>query len=476
MTERQKNLSTESYPNRNDAGQQLGASFRDPSGFLFTLEGVLYRQINQSYRENFDHLIDSGLYQDLVDVGLLIPHSEAPIPADQAGDKNAYKIIRPEPVQFISYPYEWSFSQLKNAALATLDIQKRALKFGMSLKDSSAYNIQFHDGRPVLIDSLSFEIYSEGKPWVAYRQFCQHFLATLSLMASRDVRLGQLLRIYIDGIPLDLTSKLLPARTRLALPLLLHIHLHATSQRRYASRMNVETKQQVSRTAFLGLIDSLESGIRGLQWSGTGTEWGDYYQDHNYTPAGLQHKEQLVNQLLDLVQPHSVWDLGANTGLFSRLASERSIPTLAFDVDPGAVERNYLDCISRRETKLLPLLLDLANPSPSLGWNHQERLSFLERGPADMVLALALIHHLAIANNVPLARLASFFKQLGQWLVIEFVPKSDSQVRRLLATRADIFPSYQPQTFEAVFAEQFIIHRVEVIQDSERRLYLMEKR
>lgn len=453
----------------------LAGSFRDPSGFLFTDDGAIYRQVNQIYRENYIALMESGLYKDLVDDELLIPHEEISLAAGRALAREAYKVIRPERVKFISYPYEWCFSQLKDAALATLEIQKRALKFGMSLKDSSAYNIQFHRGRPVLIDSLSFEIYRKGEPWVAYRQFCQHFLAPLSLMARRDVRLSQLLRIYIDGLPLDLASKLLPTRTRLASALFLHIHLHAASQKRYAAR-TVDTSRKISHTAFQGLIDNLESGVRALRWLPAGTEWSSYYGEHNYTPAGFDHKRRLVSEYLQAIQPDNLWDLGANTGLFSRLASDQGIFTLAFDVDPGAVEQNYLECRSKNEACLLPLVLDLTNPSPGIGWNNQERQTLRERSPAGAILALALIHHLAIANNVPLDRLASFFRQLSSWLVIEFVPKSDLQVQRLLATRADIFPDYTVEAFEQAFAAEFTIQRAEAIQESERRLYLLAGR
>ncbi|MCJ7513764.1 MAG: hypothetical protein MUO23_12440, partial [Anaerolineales bacterium] len=201
---------------------RLGASFRDPSGYLFERNGKLFRQVNRSYQADFDRLIASGLYAELTGVGLIIPHIESPAAPDEPG--LAYRVIEPEPVPFISYPYEWSFGQLQTAALTTLSIQKRALSKGMSLKDSSAYNIQFHHGRPVLIDTLSFETYREGEPWDAYRQFCQHFLAPLALMAHTDIRLGQLLRVYIDGIPLDLASRLLPRKTRFSFSLLTHLH------------------------------------------------------------------------------------------------------------------------------------------------------------------------------------------------------------------------------------------------------------
>jgi hypothetical protein len=453
--------------------ETVGASFRDPSGYVFTSAGVLYRQVNRIYQVNYDRLIESGLYQALVKDGLLIPHQEVEVePLDAS---SCYKIIQPEPVGFISYPYEWSFSQLKDAALTTLKIQKKALAHGMTLKDSSAYNIQYHRGRPVLIDTLSFEVYQEGQPWVPYRQFCQHFLAPLSLMVYRDIRMGQLLRVYIDGLPLDLVSNLLPRRTRLVFPLYIHIHLHASSQKRYSARP-VETTRKMSLVSLQGLIDSLESGVKRLQWSPVGTDWGAYYDEHNYTQAGLEDKVQIVAKFLDRIQPKSAWDLGANTGLFSRLASDKGIPTIAFDIDPGAVEQNYLAGRKNHEQHILPLLSDLTNPSPAIGWENRERHSLLERSPVDAILALALIHHLVISNNVPLDRLAAFFHRLGRWLVIEFVPKSDSQVQKLLASRQDIFTGYNVENFEAIFSRYFTIHQREDVLNSERKLYLMEKR
>jgi ribosomal protein L11 methylase PrmA len=455
----------------NDAA--LGASFRDPSGFLFSRAGRLYRQVNQSYRSDYDFLFSSGLYDRLLSRHLLIPHKEANI--TPVAPELAYKIIEPEMLAFISYPYEWSFGQYQDAALATLKIQKMALEYGMSLKDASAYNIQFHQGRPLLIDTLSFEKYVAGKPWVAYRQFCQHFLAPLSLMAYRDVRLGQCMRLYIDGIPIDLASKLLPARTLLNMSLTLHIHAHAKSQKRYATSSVKTDSQAFNRDAMLGLIENLESGIKGLKWSPGGTEWADYYDQTNYSQSSLEHKETLVRDFMDQIHPHSLWDLGANTGHFSRLASKQGIPTIAFDIDPAAVEKNYKDTRSNKDSNLLPLLLDLTNPSPAMGWHHRERMSLLERAPADAVMALALIHHLAISNNVPLERIAQFFHDMGQWLIVEFVPKNDSQVQRLLATRQDIFPNYNVEGFEAAFEPLFKIHRIEPIRESERRLYLMER-
>jgi ribosomal protein L11 methylase PrmA len=451
------------------------SSFRDPSGFLFLHDGLMLRQVNTSYQDHYDHLMNSGLYLRLVESGLLVPHGE--VDRACALSDEAYRIIQPEPIPFISYPYEWSFSQLKQAALCTLQIQRKALEFGMSLKDCSAYNIQFRKGKPVLIDTLSFEKVLEGRPWVAYRQFCQHFLAPLALMSLVDVRLSQLLRVHIDGIPLDLASGLLPLRTKLSFTLLSHIHLHAKSQKHFSQKPVDAGSRRMSRRAFLGLIDNLESGVRALSWKPQDTAWSNYYASTNYDSDAFQHKTQLVSEILDRItpKPRTLWDLGANNGFFSRMASDRGILTLAFDMDASCVERNYCECLQRGETQLLPLLLDLTNPSPDLGWENQERMSFLQRGPTDVVLALALIHHLAIANNVTLPQIGKFFARLGKTLIIEFVPKSDSQVQRLLSTREDIFPGYTQTAFEEEFSRHFLIRRAERIRQTERTLYWMEK-
>lgn len=456
--------------------QRLAASFRDPSGFLFRRDGVLYRQVNQQYAIDYDLLMDSGLYENLTKAGFLIPHAEVDeIPLEPG---SAYKVIQPVEVAFVSYPYEWSFGLLKEAALATLSIQKRALKRGMTLKDASAYNIQFVNGKAALIDTLSFEAYEEGKPWDAYRQFCQHFLAPLALMAHVDVRLNGLLRNYIDGVPLDLAAKLLPGRARLNFGLLSHLYLHAKMQSQQADKApsGVAVKGRMRKEALIGLIDSLRNSVQKLAWKPGGTEWGDYYESTNYSNAAAKHKAGTIAQWIDAVKPNSVWDMGANDGTFSRLASEREIFTVAFDIDPTAVEKNYRQVKSAKEKNLVPLVLDLTNPSPAIGWHNQERDSLIERAPTEMVFALALIHHLAISNNLPLGDVARFFADAGKWLVIEFVPKSDSQVQKLLQSRKDIFDHYTLEDFEASFGEYFVIREKIAVAESERFLFLMEKK
>jgi ribosomal protein L11 methylase PrmA len=455
----------------------LPASFRDPSGFLFRYQGNLYRQVNQTYRDDYAQLIGSGLYQRLVDDKLLIAHTEAD-PA-RAVTSEALAIIQPELLEYISYPYEWCFSQLKAAALTTLTIQRIALEHGMVLKDASAYNIQFRGVTPLLIDTLSFARYQEGQPWIAYRQFCQHFLAPLALMSMRDVRLSRLSQIHLDGIPLDLASELLPARSWLRFALLAHIHLHARSQRRHGNdqKTHTERKGRVSRTGFKALLENLEAIIRKLHWRSQGSEWGDYYGATNYDDDAMAHKMEIVDDYLGSLspRPHIIQDLGSNTGRFSRIAAKHCRLVLSQDVDPAAVEKNFLECVSEKRGDLLPLLVDLTNPSPGIGWAGEERASFVNRSRADAVLALALVHHLAISNNLPLSQIAQFLASITGHVIIEFVPKSDSQVQRLLATREDIFPGYDRNGFETAFSEHFVIQRSKEIRASKRVLYLLTK-
>ncbi len=438
-------------------------------------EGRLLRQVNPIYRAAYDQMMVSGLYEDLTQRGLLVAHREVE-PAGIASP-DAYKLLEPERIAFVSYPYEWSFSQLRAAALATLAIQQLALKHGMSLKDSSAYNIQFVDTKPVLMDTLSFEPYQEGQPWVAYRQFCQHFLAPLALMSCCDIRLGLLLRDFIDGVPLDLAASLLPWRTCFNFGLLTHLHLHAAAQKRYTGK-DVSKQQRgarISQQQLTALIESLRSAVRGLTWKPDQTAWADYYQGDSYTRAGAAHKETVVREFLAETGIRSVLDLGANTGRFSRIASGAGIFTISADFDPGAVEINFRQAVEEKAANLLPLVIDLTNPSPALGWASAEREAFVERCQVDAVMALALIHHLAIANNVPLPDIAALFARLGEWLIVEFVPKSDPKVQTLLATRQDIFPGYTPEGFEAAFRTQYEIVRAEPIAESDRRLYLMRR-
>ena len=451
------------------------ASFRDPSGFVFYRDGVLYRQVNPRYRAEYDLLMRSGLYENLVSDQLLVPHEE--VEGQPASDADGQLVLKPRPVSFVSYPYEWSFSQLKDAALLTLEIQKRALEHGMILKDASAFNVLFEGARPVFIDTLSFATYEANQPWIPYRQFCQHFLAPLLLMSSVDVRLGKEAALHTDGVPLDLASELLPRRTWLRPSLLMHLHLHARSIRRFGGRTEKSKviDRGVSRSGLDALVASLERMVERSRSRLEHSEWADYDHTHGYEEKDFLEKKQLVGRLIERCEPKIVWDLGANVGTFSRVAAEAGARVVSIDGDPAAVEANYQTAKAEGDERIVPLWIDLANPSPALGWAQAERLSLTERGPADVALALALVHHLAITNNVPFSELSEWMATIGRRVIVEFVPKGDPQAQRLLVAREDIFSDYSREAFETEFQNCFAIEWSREIGKTGRWLYMMKR-
>ena len=452
------------------------SSFRDPSGFVFESDGEIYRQINKIYQIDYDFLMSSGIYDELVDNHFLIKHEEVSLPILKP--VIAYKILKVQKIEFISYPYEWSFSQLKDAALLTLHIQFLALKKGMILKDASAYNVQFFKGNPIFIDTLSFSKYEEGSIWEGYKQFCQHFLAPLALMSFSDIRLSKILTNFIDGIPLDLASKLLPFKTWFNYGLLTHIHIHSYAQKNIIKNVSngIDTKK-INKLGLVGLIENLENTIKKLNWNIKEKDWVNYYQSTNYSENSFENKKESVKSLINKISPKSILDLGANKGVFSRLAKGlEDCYVISIDNEPGAVEANYLETKRAHEKNLLPLVIDLVNPSSDIGWNNKERTKFLDRGSFDLVLALALIHHLAISNNIPLTMISDVLCKLGKFLIIEFIPKEDSQTQKLLNSRSDIFSDYSITKFKQIFSKDFYLIDEILIQNTTRTIFLFERK
>lgn len=456
-------------------------SFRDPAGFIYEKEGIIFRQVNKCYSEDFEALQSSGLLNSLQKHGYLINHQNVDL-CQNTFDSGAYRIIQPERIPYISYPFEWSFSQLKDAALLTLEIQKESLIYGFVLKDANAYNIQFLRGKPVFIDTLSFEKYKEGDPWVAYGQYCRHFLASLALMSYSDICLNQLLKIHLDGIPLPLTTRLLPFSAFINIGLFMHLRVHANAishiARKYelhVSKSTLMSQPSISKNGLFGIIDSLKRTISNLRWEPK-TPWIKYYENTNYTENSFKEKKRVVETTMRTVRPKIVWDFGSNIGEFSRIVSKFNAQVIAFDMDPGAVEQNYAFCKEVNEINVLPLLMDFTNPTPGLGWCNNERLSFTQRGSADLILALAIIHHLAIGNNLPLSMIANFFSQRCRYLLIEFVPKTDSQVQRMLRIRRDIFSDYSEEGFLTSFLAFFSVEYRMQLVDSDRILFLMQNK
>ena len=448
-------------------------SFRDPNGYVYLDGDVILRSVNECYRSHWEKV--EPLLQTTVDEGLVVPFTEA-VPME-----GSWKTLHVHKLPFISYPYEWSFSQRKAAALLTLKLHRRALSTGLVLKDASAYNIQFIGSKPIFIDHLSFETLKPGQPWQAYKQFCSHFLAPLALECLTDLECGIISRLWIDGIPLPVAIKMLPFAARFRFGLFLHLYLHAKSQDKYADagRHADKAKQvKLSVTSLDNIAASLERTIASLRLPHVKSEWGDYYEDTNYTEAAVQNKFSLVKEFVQESAKRTLaLDMGANTGKFSKLLGEQYEYVLAADIDPLAVDRHYNVLFKQKSTHILPLVINAANPSPALGVNCSERQSFSERASVDCITALALVHHLTITAGIPIPEQAKFFSSLlneDGILILEFVPKSDSQVKRLLAFREDVFLDYTLNDYLRTF-EGFECLRNEPITGSERSMLLLKK-
>jgi hypothetical protein len=447
------------------------ASFRDPDAFIFYADDIVYRQINYSYKKVYDMFMESGLYDLLSKDELIIKHMEADICLSKSD--RAYKVLKPEGLPFISYPYEWCFGQLKDAALLTLEIQMLAMERGMSLKDASAYNIQYLKGKPVFIDTSSFELYDEGKPWVAYGQFCRHFFAPLLLMAYTDTRLIHLLKSFIDGIPLDLANKLLPFKMKLKPMVFMNIFLHSFYENKFQTQESKHKDVKLSKSKLYEMIKELHCFIDKLKRKGTKTQWSQYVENNSYIDTAKTSKGDIVYDFLTKASPKFLWDIGANTGDFSRIAASLGINTVSIDLDIEAVEKNYMLCKENSEKNILPLTGDILNPSPGIGWNNSERSQLTLRRKPDAILALALVHHLVISGGITLDMLAQKLNALCRHLIIEFVPPNDKMVQQMLAGKDPELYNYSSDHFERAFREYFNILERQEIDESDRVIFLM---
>lgn len=451
------------------------ASFRDPSGFVFRHNGEVYRAIAPVYFEHFERLKQSGLFEKLIEKRWLINHKE--VSCGLPGEFASFKIIKPNPIPFISYPYEWCFTQLKDAALLTLKVQKEALKHGMILKDASACNIQFIGPNPVFIDTLSFETYREGIPWNAYGQFCRHFFAPLSLMSYKGHELSQFLATSVDGIPLELASSLLPFKAKLLNSgIAAHIAVHTRMEKKYSGSdwINIPAVT-LPKPKLFSLIEHLEDCIVSLKFKDQKTKWNSYAIFDSYTKEAAEKKGKIISEWLKTIRPNMVWDIGCNMGRFSEVAAANSNYVVAMDADAYCIEYLYKE-LKRNVKNILPLAINFSNPSPASGWANRERKTVAMRGPTDVVLALALVHHLRIGSNVPFDKISDYFSVLGKTLIIEFVPKEDKQVKQMLFSREVIFYDYNEENFQVAFKKHYIIKERCKLPDSDRILYLMESK
>ena len=456
---------------------QHNSSFRDTDAVVVKHNNEIIRFIFESYKVNFDAFESSGLLTQLHNNNQLITHTE--ITKDKwppNSFEKVYKVIQPSLVPFISYPYEWSFSQLKEAALLTINIQLEALEKNMSLKDATGFNVQFINGKPVFIDTTSFQMYKEGEPWEAYKQFCQHFLAPLFFYKYNNHHLIKLLWSNIDGIPLMAASKALPYKTKFIFFVWTHIHYHAKLEAKYSSGADFKgTKLKMSKDKLKAFLLFIKNGVEKIELPKSQTEWSDYYQTFSYSTNSFKQKQSLVDSFLKKINSKQVLDVGCNEGEFSVIASQNAENVVAVDFDYLVVEKLSRNLKKNGIENILPLILDISNPTPAIGWANTERQSFFERAKFDSVLALAVIHHICIGNNVPLDKVASLFASLCTNLIIEFVHKDDSQTQKLLITKKDVFYNYTIDNFKIEFQKYFKIVSSENIEESNRVLYLMTK-
>lgn len=452
------------------------SSFKDPSGFVFEQEGKIYRQVNQYYAHAYQQLMESGLYKHLTSHQQLIPHEEINENLTQTGEW--FTTLLPERVPYITYPYEWCFEQLQDAGLLTLNILRTAIQHGMILKDATPYNIQFNKGQPVFIDTLSFDKYDPQQPWIAYRQFCQCFLFPLYLEHYLKTDIQKILSTYIEGIPVDIIAKLLPLKSRLSLGVWLHVYLQHTTVNNAKANNTKANKQtaRFSKKKLLDVISHLTSIIKNFQISKSyPTTWSNYYEDTILSKAYLQEKETIVREFCNNTTARSVLDLGANDGYFSKLFATCNMEVIATDADSRCISRLYQEVKKNNIQNILPLILDVANPSPSIGFHNQERAAFHDRIKTDLVAALALVHHLVIGKNISLPALAGYFNSIAPELIIEFVPKEDEKVQQMLSSRADTFPDYTEAQFEENFLQYFRVLSKKNVPGTHRVLYHMKK-
>lgn len=449
------------------------ASYRDPSGFVFRHEGRIYRMVNASYQEDYDLLLQSGLYRSLTEKKMMLPHTD--VSTLFSPGPNAYKVIQPETVPFWTYPYEWSFEQLKQAALLTLQLNKLALAQNMILKDASAYNIQFVAGKPILIDSLSFEKYKEGAPWKAFRQFCTHFLYPLLLQSKVEGLNPAIFSQYPDGISAKLTASLLPKSLKYNLNNWLYLYLPAKLEGRQDS--GTQRSISVSKTKILQNIEQLSGFIGKMKPPVAHSDWNHYYSETILSQEYLQFKEQTVTQWLREKSPQTTVDVGCNTGVFSFIAAQNSGQVVSLDTDPYSIDLLFLKTQKEGIKNLTTFVGDICNPAAAFGWNNAEQTALLSRLKGEVVLALALIHHLALTKNVPLEMILETFAGIcTQYVIMEFVPKSDPRSQTLLQNKTDIFPSYTQAHFEAAALPFFTIEKQTPMLGSERVLYLLKKK
>lgn len=461
-------------------GAQLGrdpGSFRDPTSRVYVRGDDVYRGLDERGLSDFRAVAASTFFPELLASGAVVGTElvDGPV-ADLDGWAG---VLRHERVPTITYPYEWTFEMLRDAALLHLDITAAALAEGFITKDATAYNIQFDGTTPRFIDVGSFEPVRAGEPWFGYRQFCELFLNPLVLQAVVGVGHHAWLRGSLDGIAPSQLAPLIRGRHRLNRRLLVHVVLHARAEGRYADADRERDVGEELKRAGLGprvlaaQVENLRTTVTRLKWKAQRSTWADYAERGHYTDADLAAKDAFVTQAVQADRPPLVLDLGANDGRFSMLAVEHGAGrAIAVDSDHLVVDRLYRHLRDTGEARILPLVMDLADPSNGLGWQGRERPAFTERARPDLLLCLAVVHHLALTDTVPFELIVGMLADYGCPLVVEFPHRDDPMAARLLARKRDgLFDHYDRPQWEAALAERFAIERQETAPSGRRTLY-----
>lgn len=452
-------------------------SYRDTAGFIVNHQNNIYRVITDLGVERYQSVRQTPVINQLIKKQWLL--DETIIPAEQAKQisQQAAVLLQHPKLSFVSYPYEWTFSALKQAALRHLQIQIYALKNNISLVDATAYNMQFIGANPVFIDHLSFAPYQAGEYWIAHKQFCEEFLNPLLLKAYCDIDFQTIYRGSNRGVSTEMLATLLPLKKKLGLNTLFNIVLPVHFDKKAKQKAVSAVKHKpLSKTAYLNMLTMLESWIKKLKINDKQeTNWQQYAEHNHYQDEAKQKKLTFVSEFAATIKPNTIWDIGCNSGDFSVAALNAGAKmAIGMDNDVGALEKAFARAQSE-QLNFFPIYIDLANPSPAQGWAGIERKSLTERAPLDAVLALAVVHHLALANNIPLAQIVDYLLQLAPKGVVEFVPKADPMVQTMLAIKGDIFPDYSYENFIGLLAKRAKVIKTEVITEHGRVLIWFEK-
>jgi len=451
-------------------------SFRDRTARVFYHDGHIFRGLSATALKEWQALSATSLYRRFAENGAIVTTRQREIGSLPFRlDEPWAAVLEHERLPFVSYPYEWSFEMLRDAALLQLDLVLAGLDEGIGLKDASAYNVQWKGATPVFVDIGSFYKRAEGEPWVGYRQFCQMFLYPLLLQAYRDVPFQAWMRGNIDGMDAEVCLNLLSARDYFRGGVLAHVYLQAKAQKAYNSTTR-DVRAELNKAGFdTRIIKTNAEGLRklvaSLEWKPKQSTWSDYLKCGHYEAADAEQKRQFVRDVVATRPWNMTWDIGCNVGVFSRIAAERSASVVAMDADHLAVDKLYRALKAEHVPNILPLVVNVTDPSPNLGWRNLERKRINERGRPDLVLALALIHHVVIGGNIPLAEFVQWLRDLGGELVIEFVTRQDPMVATLLRNKDDHYSDYTEESFERELSARFKIARRQPLGSGTRIMY-----